>query len=122
MIRITHLASCPVVGLKSTPAPAPRGRAGHRWTRGRWAPWRSTAIALLLMLILTWNEYLLALMLSTADTQTLPLLIATQNATRGPQWWYMSVLILIMIVPVVAMAVALERYIRGGMLIGAVKG
>ena len=41
---------------------------------------------------------------------------------RGPQWWYMSVLILIMVVPVVAMAVALERYIRRGMLIGAVKG
>ena len=82
----------------------------------------SLASAFLLMLILTWNEYLLALMLSTADTQTLPLLIAAQNATRGPQWWYMSVLILIMIVPVVAMAVALERYIRRGMLIGAVKG
>ena len=61
----------------------------------------SLASAFLLMLILTWNEYLLALMLSTADTQTLPLLIAAQNATRGPQWWYMSVLILIMIVPVV---------------------
>jgi multiple sugar transport system permease protein len=82
----------------------------------------SLASAFLLMLILTWNEYLLALMLSTADTQTLPLLIAAQNATRGPQWWYMSVLILIMVVPVVAMAVALERYIRRGMLIGAVKG
>ena len=49
-------------------------------------------------------------------------LIAAQNATRGPQWWYMSVLILIMIVPVLAMAMALERYIRRGMLIGAVKG
>jgi multiple sugar transport system permease protein len=82
----------------------------------------SLASAFLLMLILTWNEYLLALMLSTADTQTLPLLIAAQNATRGPQWWYMSVLILIMLVPVVAMAIALERYIRRGMLIGAVKG
>jgi multiple sugar transport system permease protein len=29
--------------------------------------------------------------------------------TRGPQWWYMSVLILIMIVPVVLTAVAFER-------------
>ena len=78
----------------------------------------SLASAFLLMLILTWNEYLLVL--STADTQTLPLLIAAQNATRGPQC--MSVLILLMIVPVLAMAVALERYIRRGMLIGAVKG
>ena len=46
-----------------------------------------------------------------------------QRAARtGPQWWYMSVLILILVVPVVAMAIALERYIRRGMLIGAVKG
>ena len=49
-------------------------------------------------------------------------LIVAQNATRGPQCWYMLVLILIMIVPMVAMAVALERYIRPDMLIGALKG
>ncbi len=35
------------------------------------------------MLILAWNEYLLALILSTANTETLPLLVAAQNATRG---------------------------------------
>jgi multiple sugar transport system permease protein len=34
----------------------------------------------------------------------------------------MSVLILIMITPVVAMAVVLERYITRGLLIGALKG
>jgi multiple sugar transport system permease protein len=67
-------------------------------------------------------EYLLALFLSGADSQTLPLTIAAQNATRGPQWWYMSVLILIMIIPVIAIAIALERYIARGLLVGAVKG
>jgi multiple sugar transport system permease protein len=80
------------------------------------------AATFLLVLILCWNEYLLALFLSTADAQTLPLLIAAQNATRGPQWWYMSVLIIIMIVPVVAIAVFLQRFITRGLLIGAVKG
>ena len=54
--------------------------------------------------------------------QTMPLLVAAQNATRGPQYWYMSVLILIMIVPVIVMAVILERYISRGILTGAVKG
>jgi multiple sugar transport system permease protein len=52
----------------------------------------------------------------------LPLNIAAQNATRGPQWWNMSVLILIMIIPVIVIAVFLERYITRGLLIGAVKG
>jgi len=76
----------------------------------------------LITLIFAWNEYLIALILSSARSQTMPLLVAAQDATRGPQWWAMSVLILIMIVPVIAMAVALERFISRGILIGAVKG
>jgi multiple sugar transport system permease protein len=52
----------------------------------------------------------------------MPLLVAAQNATRGPQWWYMSVLILLMIMPVIVMAIVLERYISRGLLVGAVKG
>jgi multiple sugar transport system permease protein len=76
----------------------------------------------LFVLVFTWNEYLLALFLSAGDSQTLPILIAAQNATRGPQWWYMSVLILIMILPVIVLAVMLERYIARGLLVGAVKG
>jgi multiple sugar transport system permease protein len=76
----------------------------------------------LFVLVFTWNEYLLALFLSSANSQTLPLVIAGQNATRGPQWWNMSVLILIMIIPVIAIAIILERYITRGLLIGAVKG
>ena len=76
----------------------------------------------LFVLVFAWNEYLLALFLSGAKSQTLPLTVAAQNATRGPQWWYMSVLILIMIVPVIGMAIALERYIARGLLVGAIKG
>src|SRR5262249_28914814 len=69
-----------------------------------------------------WNESLLALFLSFSKVQTMPLLVAAQNATRGPQWWYMSVIILIMILPVIGMAIALERYISRGLLVGAIKG
>jgi multiple sugar transport system permease protein len=76
----------------------------------------------LFVLVFAWNEYLLALFLSGANSQTLPLTIAAQNNTRGPQWWYMSVLILIMIIPVILIAILLERYIARGLLVGAVKG
>jgi len=76
----------------------------------------------LFIFVLAWNEYLLALFLSSAKAQTMPLLVAAQNATRGPQWWYMSVLILLMIVPVIALAIVLERYIARGLLLGAVRG
>jgi multiple sugar transport system permease protein len=76
----------------------------------------------LLVLILSWNEYLFALFLSTANAQTMPLLVAAQNATRGPQWWNMSVLILIMILPVMVLTLTLQRFIVKGILVGAVKG
>ena len=76
----------------------------------------------LLVLILAWNEYLLALFLSTAKAQTMPILVAAQNGTRGPQWWYMSALIVIMIAPVVVLTVATQKYIAKGLLLGAVKG
>jgi multiple sugar transport system permease protein len=76
----------------------------------------------LIVFVFAWNEYLLALFLSSADAQTMPLTVAAQNATRGPQWWYMSVLIQIMILPVIVLAIALERVISRGLLVGAVKG
>ena len=80
------------------------------------------AATALLVLILAWNEYLLALFLSNTNSQTMPLLVAAQNATRGPQWWYMSVLIVIMIAPVVAITVVLQKQIARGLLVGAMKG
>lgn len=76
----------------------------------------------LLVFILAWNEYLLALFISTADAQTMPLMIAAQNATRGPQWWTMSVLIILMIAPVVTVSILLQKQIARGLLVGAVKG
>jgi len=76
----------------------------------------------LIVLVYSWNEYVVALFLSGSQTQTMPLLVSGQNGVRGPQWWNMSVLILIMILPVIAMAIALERYISRGLLVGAVKG
>jgi multiple sugar transport system permease protein len=80
------------------------------------------AATFMLVLILCWNEYLLALFLSNANAQTMPVLVSAQNGTRGPQWWYMSVLIVIMIAPVVVITAALQRHIARGILLGAVKG
>jgi multiple sugar transport system permease protein len=76
----------------------------------------------LLVLILAWNEYLLALFLSNANAQTMPILVSAQNGTRGPEWGYMSVLIVIMIAPVVATTVLLQKQIARGILVGALKG
>ncbi|NNE87763.1 MAG: carbohydrate ABC transporter permease [Silicimonas sp.] len=81
------------------------------------------AATTLLVMILSWNEYLLALFLSTSKAQTMPILVAAMNAgERGILWWTMSVAIIVMIIPVVILAVVLQKYISKGLLVGAVKG
>jgi multiple sugar transport system permease protein len=76
----------------------------------------------LIILVFSWNEYVMALFLSGSQTQTMPLLVSGQNGVRGPQWWNMSVLVALMIAPLIFLAVVLERYIAKGLLVGAVKG
>lgn len=76
----------------------------------------------LITLVFCWNEYVMALFLSGAKTQTMPLLVSAQNGVRGPQWWNMSVLVILMVGPLILMAVLLERYIAKGLLVGAIKG
>jgi multiple sugar transport system permease protein len=81
------------------------------------------AATTLLVMILSWNEYLLALFLSTSQAQTMPILVAAMNAgERGILWWSMSVVIIVMIIPVIILAIILQRYISKGLLLGAVKG
>jgi len=81
------------------------------------------AATTLLVMILSWNEYLFALFLSTTKAQTMPILVAAMNAgERGILWWTMSVAIIVMIIPVVLLAVILQKYISKGLLVGAVKG
>ena len=64
-----------------------------------------------------------ALFLSTTRAQTMPILVAAMNAgEKGVLWWNMSVVIVVMIVPVVLMALVLQRFIARGILLGAVKG
>jgi len=81
------------------------------------------AATTLLVMILSWNEYLLALFLSTSKAQTMPILVAAMNAgERGILWWTMSVVIVVMIIPVIVMALLLQKFISKGVLLGAVKG
>jgi multiple sugar transport system permease protein len=76
----------------------------------------------IIVLIFAWNEYTFAVFLTGADTQTMPVLVSAQNATRGPQWWNISLLVLMMVGPIVLLSFLLERFIARGLLLGAVKG
>jgi len=81
------------------------------------------AATTLLTLILNWNEYILAVFLSTSKAQTMPIMVAAKNAgEKGILWWEMCAIIVVMIIPVVIIAIVLQRYIARGVLLGAVKG
>lgn len=81
------------------------------------------AATTLLTLILSWNEYLFAVFLAYAKVQTMPIMVAAKNAgEKGVLWWEMSAIIVIMIIPVILMAILLQRFIAKGVLLGAVKG
>jgi multiple sugar transport system permease protein len=72
--------------------------------------------------IFSWNEFLYALMLTNFDAITLPVMIAGQNTNRGVEWWFISALTLVAVMPVVLIGLFLERFITSGLMAGAVKG
>jgi multiple sugar transport system permease protein len=77
--------------------------------------------ALILSLVLTWNEYFFAALLTSTHANTLPVMVASQTGSQGVSWWSMAALSLAAILPLIVIGVALERYIIKGMAAGAVK-
>ncbi len=81
------------------------------------------AATTMLILVLSWNEYLFAVFLATVKVQTMPIMVAAKNTgEKGIFWWEMCALIVVMIIPVIIMAVLLTRFISKGVLSGAIKG
>ncbi len=77
--------------------------------------------AFILSLVLTWNEYFFAALLTSTDAKTLPVMLASQTGSQGIAWWSMAALAFAAIIPLVVIGVVLERYIIKGMATGAVK-
>ncbi len=77
--------------------------------------------ALILSLVLTWNEYFFAALLTSTYANTLPVMVASQTGSQGISWWSMAALSFAAILPLIVIGVALERYIIKGMASGAVK-
>ncbi len=75
----------------------------------------------ILSLVLTWNEYFFAALLTGSNAVTLPVMVASQTGSQGISWWSMAALSFAAIVPLIVIGVVLERYIIKGMAAGAVK-
>lgn len=68
-----------------------------------------------------WNEFLFALLLTSSRWQTLPVVLAGQNSSRGDEWWAISVATLISIIPMIIVVTLLGRLMRSGLLSGSIK-
>ena len=77
--------------------------------------------ALILSLVLTWNEYFFAALLTSTHANTLPVMVASQTGSQGISWWSMAALSAASIAPLILVGVLLERFIIRGMAAGAVK-
>lgn len=77
--------------------------------------------AFILSLVLCWNEYFFAALLTSSDAKTLPVMVASQTGSQGINWWSMAALATAAIAPLAIIGVLLERYIVKGLTAGAVK-
>lgn len=77
--------------------------------------------AFILVVIFSWNEYLFSAVLTSSSAYTLPLLISTQVSSQGVKFWTMASVGTATVVPLLIIAIFLERYIVRGLTAGAVK-
>ncbi len=74
-------------------------------------------------LIVSWNEFLFALVLTQTDaSMTLPVGIAGRVTQYEIKWGVMSAAGAVAIVPILVFAMAMQKYLVRGLSLGAVKG
>ena len=77
--------------------------------------------AFILSVILCWNEYFFAALLTSTKAKTLPVMVASQTGSQGISWWAMAAISSAAILPLIIIGVFLEKYIVKGLTAGAVK-
>ncbi len=75
----------------------------------------------ILAAILSWNEFLFAVMLTRNEAKTLPVVMAGFITDKGLLWNQMTALGVITVLPVLIFAIAVQRYLVRGLTLGAVK-
>jgi multiple sugar transport system permease protein len=80
------------------------------------------AATFILVFISSWNEFLLALILTGSKAQTLPIAVAGQIAQYDVKWGNMMAAGVITTVPVLVLALLTQRYLTRGLALGGVTG
>jgi len=79
-------------------------------------------VTALFSLLLSYNEFLFALILTGPDTKTLPVAIAEYGAEDISYWSLSAAAAIGIMLPIVAFMVLVQRHLVRGMAFGAVKG
>jgi ABC-type glycerol-3-phosphate transport system permease component len=76
----------------------------------------------ILCIIQAWNEYLLALVLTSQKSQTLPVAITTYMTHQGIEWGPISAAAVVVMVPMIMFGLLAQKNLVKGMTLGAIKG
>ncbi|KAA3661955.1 MAG: carbohydrate ABC transporter permease [Chloroflexi bacterium] len=71
--------------------------------------------------IITWNEFLYALILTRQEARTLTIGLLSTNTATGIRWDWMSATGLIVMIPVFILSLTIRKHFVQGMTMGAVK-
>lgn len=73
--------------------------------------------------VYSWNEYLFALIFTTRNARTAPLVISEiLGSVEGVQWGIMFAAVTVQLVPILIFVIAVQRFIMAGLTAGGVKG
>ncbi|MEP6941442.1 MAG: carbohydrate ABC transporter permease [Betaproteobacteria bacterium] len=74
------------------------------------------------VVVFAWNEYVFAMIFTTRNARTAPVVIGEMLGTvEGVQWGVIFAAATVQLVPVLALVIALQRYLVAGLTVGAVK-
>lgn len=80
------------------------------------------ATAGILSFIFSWNNFMFALVLSGADTKTLPVAVFDFVSYASIDWGAIMAATVVMTLPIIIIAMFLQKYIVSGLTAGATKG
>jgi len=80
------------------------------------------AAAAFIAFIFSWNNYVLALYLTTGASSTLPIAVSNSVGTYSIQWGQLGAAVIVTILPPIVLSLLIRNYLVAGMTMGAVKG
>lgn len=80
------------------------------------------AVTAIFAFLASWSEFLFALLLTSVDAKTAPVVVAQFKSQFSIDWGTMTALSTLYSLPVVVLALILQRRIVAGLTLGAVKG